>query len=146
MICNPLAKENNNKTMNARYIIGEKFGKLTIIGEYINDLDERVVRIVCDCGTHKEIIRGNIISGNTKSCGCIRYGEIVGKKFTMLTIIDEYESDLNYKMVHAICDCGTHIHVRRNNIISRHTKSCGCLRLKKNKTNNYERKFDQRAG
>jgi len=56
-----------------RNLIGTKFGKLTVISK----LEERVRRSVvwlcqCDCGNTIGVPSGRLISGNTKSCGCLK--------------------------------------------------------------------------
>lgn len=56
-----------------RDLTGETFGALTVLYLYSRDYQgatEWVCR--CTCGTEKRITRSNLISGNTKSCGCIR--------------------------------------------------------------------------
>lgn len=49
-------------------LIGKTFGYLTVI-EKSNKPNYWICQ--CKCGTVKEVFRGNLISGKTKSCGCI---------------------------------------------------------------------------
>lgn len=65
-------------------LIGIRFGKLTVIGEYEpgrqainkpNHFSARVYPSVlceCDCGTTKRMIVSNLRGGKTTSCGCFR--------------------------------------------------------------------------
>jgi len=47
-----------------------KYGKLTVIGPDPNRKYSDLVQ--CDCGSPaKSILRGNLVSGRTKSCGCL---------------------------------------------------------------------------
>lgn len=46
---------------------GRKFGRLTVLAE-----DESRWRCVCDCGRKTVVSAGNLRSGNTRSCGCLR--------------------------------------------------------------------------
>lgn len=55
-------------------ILGEKFGKLTVL-EYIG---EGKYKCQCECGNIKEIRRDSLTTGNTQSCGCINYS--IGEK------------------------------------------------------------------
>lgn len=51
---------------------GDRYGRLTaveIAGRRGHDV---VVRCCCDCGTIKEVTKGNLTSGRTQSCGCIK--------------------------------------------------------------------------
>lgn len=69
--CGCLQKEIASKN-NTKDITNRKFGKLTAIkntkkkknGGYIWDC-------ICDCGKKIEVTTGSLMSGNTKSCGCV---------------------------------------------------------------------------
>jgi hypothetical protein len=55
-------------------IVGQKFGRLTVIedsGKRHKDYEVLWV-CICSCGTKKEIRGDHLKSGNTKSCGCLR--------------------------------------------------------------------------
>lgn len=54
----------------AENIRGKKFGHLTVLYRVANKGKKTQWKCVCDCG--KEIIatKENLVSGNTKSCGC----------------------------------------------------------------------------
>lgn len=56
---------------------GKRFGKLVVIGEaddYIQPNGRRRSRVscLCDCGNTIDVLRENVVSGKTKSCGCYR--------------------------------------------------------------------------
>lgn len=53
-------------------LTGRRFGRLTVISRDGSDKQGRATWLcVCDCGT-EIIIRGsNLLTGNTKSCGCL---------------------------------------------------------------------------
>lgn len=55
-------------------IIGQRFGRLVVIGlcDEWSKGGHRLVQIRCDCGTVKSMVRGGLINGRTKSCGCLR--------------------------------------------------------------------------
>jgi hypothetical protein len=61
-----------------RQIIGRKFGRLTLIrrlgpaGGRRGGSHDRYCECRCDCGTDVVVLLGNIKSGATKSCGCLR--------------------------------------------------------------------------
>lgn len=55
---------------------GAKFGKLLVLSraeDYISQSGKRYTRYncVCECGNTGLVTRKNLISGHTKSCGCI---------------------------------------------------------------------------
>ena len=54
---------------------GKKFGKLTAL-ERLGKKDHRYLwKCQCDCGNIFETLTSSLISGNTKSCGCLRKGK-----------------------------------------------------------------------
>jgi len=55
--------------------------------------------------------------------------DIIGKKFGMLTVIEESRRDKNYNIYYKCrCDCGFLHEVRRDNLLSGKVTSCGCHR------------------
>lgn len=54
-------------------MIGEQFGRLTVLAEAGHDkYKRRLLLCRCACGVIKEIVRLNVQYGYTKSCGCLR--------------------------------------------------------------------------
>ena len=54
-------------------IIGKKFGKLTVdlvVGR--DNKKNHLYECKCDCGNKKIVTRGRLITGGTRSCGCLR--------------------------------------------------------------------------
>ena len=52
--------------MTFKNLVGMKFGRLLVL-EYIG---KSKWKCLCDCGNTTIVNRGNLLSGNTKSCGC----------------------------------------------------------------------------
>ena len=54
--------------------IGSKFNRLTIIAyQYFSQSGQQQYWLCkCDCGNYKSCSRANIISGQVKSCGCLK--------------------------------------------------------------------------
>lgn len=55
-------------------IIGERFGRLIAIREVRREGKKVIWECKCDCGNTAYVSRSSLISGNTKSCGCLRPG------------------------------------------------------------------------
>jgi hypothetical protein len=55
-------------------VIGERYGKLTIVGEsYTDDRRHRYVQVQCDCGVPVKVVRlDGLKMEKVKSCGCAR--------------------------------------------------------------------------
>ncbi len=54
--------------MEKRSIIGDRFGRLVVI----NELPGGKAVCQCDCGKIHYVLRYNLLSGGTKSCGCLK--------------------------------------------------------------------------
>lgn len=85
----------------------------------------------CDCGNEKDIATGSLVSGRTKSCGCLhkkflhgRLKDLTGKKFNMLTVISLNRIDTRTYW-NCRCDCGKETVVEATKL--GRTQSCGCI-------------------
>lgn len=86
-------------------------------------------RCLCDCGNEKLIAKGNLISGNTTTCGgrIHRMEDLTGRRFGRLTVMSYDHSDSrDESMWLCRCDCGNETIVTRNNLLRGTTRSCGC--------------------
>jgi len=75
-----------NYTMKALDITGQKFGRLTAVRfSYRNKIDGECWEFLCECG-NKHIARKRVIvSGHTKSCGCINLKHGMSRRITKRT-------------------------------------------------------------
>lgn len=116
----------NDKLWYKTDLVNKKFGKLSPI-KYIGN---GKWLCQCDCGELTEVIRQNLVSGGTVSCGkCItRYKDITGKQFGKLTVL-EYAY---YKKKRAYwkckCECGNISYHAGVDLIAGKINSCGCTR------------------
>lgn len=74
-----MIKERSRAT-NLHDLTGQKFGKLTVIeiDEKLSLQNKRIFwKCKCDCGNYYSTGSSNLVTGATKSCGCLRtsYGE-----------------------------------------------------------------------
>lgn len=110
--------------------IGERINNLVILDKKGQGFHkDAIYKCKCDCG--------NIVYFNTsklkrsKDCGCSKKNRMVGKKFGMLTILEETNKrtknggNIIYKCK---CDCGNITYVASNNLTkgNHKTVSCGC--------------------
>ncbi len=58
--------------MNIRNLVGEQFGRWTVIERAEKRNGMSVWRCRCECGTEKEVYQKHLLSGATKSCGCYK--------------------------------------------------------------------------
>lgn len=111
-------------------LTGERFGRLVVVG--LDSKDQRGQThwlCECDCGNEVVVRRSNLISGKTKSCGCIRREDLTGKRFGRLTVLKHDYVDYNgISFWKCVCDCGNEVVVRSTSLKNGMTKSCGCYK------------------
>ena len=116
-------------------IIGMRFGKL-VVDEFLERKNYKdYYKCTCDCGKTVIVPYYNLKTGNTKSCGCLRYeqkryDDLTGKKFGRLTVKEIHCDCITGKCVKwlCICECGNEVIVDASKLKNGHTKSCGCYR------------------
>lgn len=59
------------KALDVTSLIAKPYGKLTILGSLGTKNNKTFVRCRCICGIIKDFRLSSLISGNTKSCGCL---------------------------------------------------------------------------
>ena len=128
-------------------LTGKRFGRLTVI-ERADNSDKGRVRwkCRCDCGNNSVVRSSDLLSGATKSCGCLTKERIIeannrkvvdltGKKFNMLTAIkitriEKNSKGRNVRYWLCKCDCGGFKEADGFSLTRGHVKSCGCDRKK----------------
>lgn len=64
--------------------LGQRFGRLTVIAESPKRSGGQVSWVCkCDCGNIVEVRNGNLQSGNTTGCGCMRKGNKNAKRYSV---------------------------------------------------------------
>lgn len=125
---------------NGKNLLGEKFGRLTVIEQVKNEHNHRgkYWRCQCDCGKIIDVRADGLINGSTKSCGCLQreYASSnkineLGKRYGKLTVIDFAPSD---QQGHAYwlcrCDCGNTKICKATPLRKGAILSCGCISSK----------------
>jgi len=127
-------------------LIGQKFGRLTVIKFAGKRNGLRYFLCECECGTQKEILASCLPSGNSKSCGCYQRDrsaakgiDLTNKRFGRLVVLSLCDYKKHGKRVYRCkCDCDNIVEIVGNNLTSktRGTKSCGCYLKEILKQNN----------
>ena len=130
-------------------LTGKTFGRLTVLSRTVNDKFGKVCWLCrCSCGNIISVSSGALVTGNTKSCGCLQRDrasesnikDLTGLRFGRLTVIKRIENSTGSKSVSSgyvqyecKCDCGNTCIVKAGNLSSGDTKSCGCLNTDRRK-------------
>lgn len=126
--------------MKSNGLKNKQFGMLTVVSKPVKG--ERNWTCRCACGNEIIVNQDDLFWGTITNCGCrekdIQKTDLTGQRFGRLTVMREIESgtDSDGKSVRlwlCRCDCGREVTVRQRNLISKVTRSCGCLRTKKRK-------------
>jgi hypothetical protein len=121
-------------------LVGKRFGRL-VVEQFEGIHNHRAQWSVrCDCGKTNIVLSGALLSGNTKSCGCLgnesrikvcksRLQNLTGKVFGKWTVgslagFNKHGSSL----WHVKCACGNEKITSSNNLRSGNSQSCGCSR------------------
>ena len=126
----------------SREIVGQKFNRLTVIEEY-KECTPREVLCECECGNQVRLLKTAVMSGHTKSCGCLQ-SEATSKAnlkdwtgyvndYGVELIEQDYKNDAGTWMWKCRCSfCGSIFTCLPADVTSNKRASCGCLLKSKN--------------
>jgi hypothetical protein len=140
-----LSEKLSNK--NCDDLTGRHFGQLTVLKRDYETEKQHSGNTYwlceCKCGKQVSVVRNSLISGKTKSCGCLRkkissehlkkvssnnFINEIGNKYGKLTVIKKAPSRaIGGAMWLCKCDCGNTVIVSGNSLRTGNTQSCGCL-------------------
>lgn len=118
-------------------LTGQRFGKLLVVERdlFAPNTGKGASWICkCDCGNTVSVLSGRLKSGQTRSCGCLRYENttqitenLAGKRFGLWTVQNR-DPNINGKGAFyvCLCDCGTVRSISAYTLINGLSKSCGC--------------------
>lgn len=123
----------------AKDIVGEKFGRL-LVKEIIYDYENHTkpkVRCLCDCGNEVIVIKDSVLSGKTRSCGCLQKETMsTAKEKDWTNVVSDsgvkflnfaYQTDKGTRFWNCECPlCKNEFVALPAKIMSGHTTSCGC--------------------
>lgn len=117
---------------------GEVYGELTIVEMLWNySKNGTSCRCKCSCGNETVALVSNVVSGRTKSCGCLevssRYNRnhsmrAVGERFGKLVLMRETDMRGSNQTViwECKCDCGNITYCSSGDLKRGRVTSCGC--------------------
>ncbi len=112
-------------------LTGRRFGKLVAVAPTDQrQYDGIVWRCLCDCDNVAYVSSHQLLSGYTKSCGCLSHPplkDFVGKRFGKLTVTTYEGKRSGMHRWRCRCDCGKETVVGQTLLQTGKTKSCGCM-------------------
>ena len=121
---------------NGKNLIGQKFGRLTVVSKSKTINNHTKWHCICDCGNECDVFTTNLLQGMTTSCGCYKYEQIsqahkiniIGQKFGKLTVLEEAgkDADGSYNYL-CQCECGKLKIINGVSLRTNVTTSCGCI-------------------
>lgn len=121
-------------------LTGKMFGSWKVVSRCQRSTKPGDDRWLCECtcesGTRKEISRGNLTSGRTKSCGCEmrnllskRRMDLTGAISGFLEYLKDVDGVFNPRRLVCLCRaCGKEHETAFSVFIAGNVKSCGCMR------------------
>lgn len=145
-------------------MIDQRFGKLVV-----RSLKEKIINYVkgkpkgfqyiyeclCDCGTTSYVRKGNLKSGHTQSCGCIKkeftrsfmnsLHNLSGQVFNRLTVLDRDPDTFDWN---CMCSCGNETTASTDYLKGGKKGSCGCLRndMSRERLGQYKKDYRKSLG
>lgn len=121
-------------------MIGMRFGRWTVVSiaeSRRRSRIEHVLHCVCDCGTEKDVLKSSLMSGNSKSCGCLyldnkkksneeRRSKMIGRRYGRGVVIEFAGKRGRVDLWKLMCDCGNTYICDTAHLNNGHTLSCGC--------------------
>ena len=118
-------------------LLGQQFGLLAVLGAAQNSRAGRT-RWICSCTCKGKIIVASchLISGHTRSCGCLRrrtagarfFKNLIGQRFGRLIVLRQAGRNRHGQVMWlCVCDCENEVIVSTNVLMRANTRSCGCL-------------------
>ena len=121
--------------MNKRDLVGQRFGKLTVVEDSGQRAHRSVVwRCRCDCGGEALVTTGKLTGGVTVDCGCVprerrprRVAEdLTGRVFGALTVLYRMENRGRHTQWMCRCACGREYPATAMALKQGNVRSCGC--------------------
>jgi hypothetical protein len=115
-------------------LVGQKYGRLTVVGKAESRGKSTYWNCICDCGNPLIVeVRGtHLKNGHVSSCGCyrkeLRLNNLVGQIFGELTVVERAPNKGDDTYWKCRCSCGKYVEVCACHLTRGETISCGCIR------------------
>lgn len=120
--------------------VGQVFTNWTVLDIWRNPkTSDRMARVRCACGTERSVREAALLTGRSKSCGCIKWdtrkkrrtfpAAEIGQVFGYWTVVAEAPPGRNGRRHLSVrCKCGKERVVGEISLTWGKSRSCGCRR------------------
>ena len=130
--------------------VGQVYGRLTIKKLLGRNHNKKLIwEAECSCGNIITVTSDLVLSGSTRSCGCLQKEEtskrctkpMIGKTFGRLTVLEKaYTKKGKGAYYKCLCSCNNIVVVQGSMLRSGNSRSCGCINKER------RQKFDDLSG
>lgn len=117
-------------------LTGKQFGNWVVLHKTKSMNGKSAYQCKCVCGVEKPVLYNYLVSGKSKSCGCVNnrcHESMIGKKYGKLTVISKAAIRKNSRKLRyvVVCECGNKFEVD-GSLLRNGTKiDCGCGNLER---------------
>ena len=128
-------------------LTGFIFGRLTILERTLFEKLKPHWLALCKCGKETICSSRDLISGDKKSCGCLRKDllreDLINQRFGKLVCVShgEKRGKAKSQFWNCLCDCGKKTNVSAQHLKNKQVTSCGCLKITSEIAKSYEEEF-----
>jgi hypothetical protein len=120
-------------------VLGARFSRLVAMHQSESRGKKAFWFFICDCGERVERAAGDVLSGRTKSCGCLRRemsasrkpDDLSGERYGRLRPVRRLDKSMGKSRWICLCDCGKTTEVAASELRKGSTVSCGCYRAER---------------
>lgn len=124
-------------------LTGQTYGRLYVNSfSHINGHRQSMWNCTCVCGNQCVVQGSSLLSGHSKSCGCLSREttsdlmriDLTNRRFGRLTVKKDVGKSKKGRMWLCVCDCGNSHVYASHMLLKGSAQSCGCLRSEKTRT------------
>lgn len=117
--------------------LGKRYNRLLVVEVDKINKDGTFFKCQCDCGNTTSVRGAYLVSGKTKSCGCLGLDQLqkrndlhkeymIGRRFGRLIVLKNTDDKSKFTRYLCQCDCGNQTTVNSFALKCGNTQSCGC--------------------
>lgn len=108
-------------------LVGQQFGKWSVLRKSTTYTSRVHWECKCECGTIAHIRTSELRTGRSKSCGCTGFDDLTGRKFGRWLVTERVASrHTHHSYWKCQCECGVIGEISGASLKNGRSQSCGC--------------------